>query len=125
MIKKVETSLAPSPIGPYSQGMSFGNMVWVSGCIALRPGSDALIQDSIEEETRVVMENLKAIVEASGSSMVKIVKTTIFLTDMATFPLVNSVYGSFFISPYPARETVEVSALPKGARVEISCVAVL
>lgn len=125
MIKIIETPLAPSPIGPYSQATTHGNLVWVSGCIALKPGSDALIQNSIEDETRVVMENLKAIVEASGSSMAKIVKTTIFLTDMKTFPQVNQVYGNFFVSAYPARETVEVSALPKGARVEISCQAVL
>jgi 2-iminobutanoate/2-iminopropanoate deaminase len=125
MIKNIESAQAPAPIGPYSQGIAFGNQVWVSGCIALKPGGDALIQDSIEEETRVVMENLKAIVEASGSSMAKIVKTSIFLTDMKTFPQVNQVYGSYFVSPYPARETVEVSALPKGARVEISCVTTL
>jgi 2-iminobutanoate/2-iminopropanoate deaminase len=125
MIKIIETHLAPSPIGPYSQATNVGNMVWVSGCIALKPGLDALEQSSIEAETRVVMENLKAIVEASGSSMAKIVKTTIFLTDMKRFPMVNTIYGSFFSSAYPARETVEVSALPKGANVEISCVAVL
>jgi 2-iminobutanoate/2-iminopropanoate deaminase len=125
MIKNIESASAPPPIGPYSQGIAFGNQVWVSGCIALRPGTDTLVQDTIEDETEVVMENLKAIVEASGSSMAKIVKTTIFLTDMKTFPQVNQVYGSYFVSPYPARETVEVSALPKGARVEISCVTTL
>jgi 2-iminobutanoate/2-iminopropanoate deaminase len=125
MINKIETPLAPEPIGPYSQAISVGNQVWVSGCIALKPGSGELIQDSVEDETRVVMENLKAIVEASGSSMSKIVKTTIFLTDMAHFAQVNPVYGSFFTSPYPARETVGVLALPKGARVEISCIATL
>jgi len=125
MINKVETSNAPGPIGPYSQAIASGNLVWVSGCIALHPQSGAMIQESLEAETRQVMENLKAIVEASGSSMGKIVKTTIFLTDMKTFPLINEIYGSFFVSPYPARETVEVSALPKGARVEISCMACL
>jgi 2-iminobutanoate/2-iminopropanoate deaminase len=82
-------------------------------------------QDSLESETRKVMQNLKTIVEASGSSMQKIVKTTIFLTDMGSFPLVNEVYGQFFHAPFPARETVGVSALPKGARVEISCMASL
>ena len=123
MIKKVETSMAPAPIGPYSQAICVGNLVWVSGCIALKPGSDSIESQSVEEEAHLVMENLKAIVEASGSSMSKIVKTTIFLTDMAAFPLVNKIYGDFLQAPYPARETVQVSALPKGAKVEISCVA--
>jgi 2-iminobutanoate/2-iminopropanoate deaminase len=123
MIKKVETSLAPAPIGPYSQAICVGNLVWVSGCIALKPGSDSIESKGVEEEAQLVMENLKAIVEASGSSMSKIVKTTIFLTDMAAFPLVNKIYGDFLQAPYPARETVQVSALPKGAKVEISCVA--
>jgi 2-iminobutanoate/2-iminopropanoate deaminase len=125
MIKKVETSLAPAPIGPYSQAICVGNLVWVSGCIALRPGADSIEATGVEEETRLVMENMKAIVEASGSSMAKIIKTTIFLTDMAAFPLVNQIYGGFLQAPFPARETVQVSALPKGAKVEISCVAAL
>ena len=123
MLKKVETDLAPAPIGPYSQAICSGNLVWVSGCIALKPGAATIEAPGVEEETRLVMENLRAIVEASGSSMSKIIKTTIFLTDMATFPLVNEIYGEFLHSPFPARETVQVSALPKGAKVEISCVA--
>jgi 2-iminobutanoate/2-iminopropanoate deaminase len=123
MLKKVETHLAPAPIGPYSQAICAGNLVWVSGCIALMPGADAIEAANVEEETRLVMENMKAILEASGSSMGKIIKTTIFLTDMAAFPLVNQMYGGFLQAPFPARETVQVSALPKGARVEISCVA--
>jgi 2-iminobutanoate/2-iminopropanoate deaminase len=123
MLKKVETSFAPAPIGPYSQAICSGNLIWVSGCIALKPGDASIEASGIEEETRLVMENLRAIVEASGSSMSKIIKTTIFLTDMAAFPLVNAIYGEFLNSPFPARETVQVSALPKGANVEISCVA--
>jgi 2-iminobutanoate/2-iminopropanoate deaminase len=125
MIKKVETALAPAPIGPYSQAICVGNLVWVSGCIALKPGAESIEAAGVEEETRIVMDNLKAIVEASGSSLAKIIKTTIFLTDMGAFPLVNQIYGSYLQSPFPARETVQVSALPKGARVEISCVAAL
>ena len=125
MLKKVETPLAPAPIGPYSQAICTGNLVWVSGCIALKPGADIIDTGSIEEEAQLVMENLKAIVEASGSSMGKIIKTTIFLTDMAAFPTVNKIYGGFFHLHFPARETVQVSALPKGAQVEISCVAAL
>jgi len=125
MIKSIITEKAPLPIGPYSQAMLHGNYVWVSGCIALNPETGAMVQTSIEEETHTVMANMKAIVEASGSSMSKILKTTIFLTDMNQFALVNSVYGQYLLSPYPARETVQVSALPKGANVEISCIACL
>jgi 2-iminobutanoate/2-iminopropanoate deaminase len=84
-----------------------------------------MIQTDIEAETHTVMRNLKAIVEASGSSMAKIAKTSIFLTDMNQFSRVNEIYGQYFVTPYPARETVQVSALPKGANVEISCMATL
>jgi len=125
MNKNIETPKAPKPIGPYSQAVCHGNLVWVSGCIALSPFSGDMIQNNISDETQAVMENLKAIVEASGSSMGKILKTTIFLTDMSQFSAVNEIYGKFFVSAYPARETVQVSALPKGANVEISCMASL
>ena len=123
MIQKIETQNAPAPIGPYSQAIRFENLIWVSGCIALQPETGAMIQENIEAETTQVMHNLKAILEAGGSSMSKILKTTIFLTDMNQFSIVNEIYGKFLQSPYPARETVEVSALPKGAKVEISCMA--
>jgi 2-iminobutanoate/2-iminopropanoate deaminase len=125
MIKSIITDKAPMPIGPYSQAIVFGNHVWISGCIALNPANGEMIQNSIEEETKAVMSNLQSIVEASGSSMSKILKTTIFLTDMNQFGQVNSIYGQYLVSPFPARETVQVSALPKGANVEISCVACL
>ena len=123
MNKSIETANAPKPIGPYSQAISNGNLVWISGCIALDPESGLLQQGDIAQETHSVMQNLKAITEASGSFMNKIVKTTIFLTDISQFGVVNEIYGQYFVSPYPARETVQVSALPKGANVEISCVA--
>lgn len=125
MNNSIETTNAPKPIGPYSQAISNGNLVWVSGCIALDPVSGQMIQIDIEAETHTVMRNLKAIVEASGSSMAKIAKTSIFLTDMNQFSRVNEIYGQYFVTPYPARETVQVSALPKGANVEISCMATL
>jgi 2-iminobutanoate/2-iminopropanoate deaminase len=125
MNNSIETTNAPKPIGPYSQAISNGNLVWVSGCIALDPVSGQMIQTDIEAETHTVMRNLKAIVEASGSSMAKIAKTSIFLTDMNQFSRVNEIYGQYFVTPYPARETVQVSALPKGANVEISCMATL
>jgi 2-iminobutanoate/2-iminopropanoate deaminase len=123
MIQKIETQNAPAPIGPYSQAIRFENLIWVSGCIALQPETSAMTQENIEAETTQVMHNLKAILEAGGSSMSKILKTTIFLTDMNQFSIVNEIYGKFLQSPYPARETVQVSALPKGANVEISCMA--
>ncbi len=125
MNNSIETTNAPKPIGPYSQAISNGNLVWVSGCIALDPVSGQMIQTDIEAETHTVMRNLKAIVEASGSSMAKIAKSSIFLTDMNQFSRVNEIYGQYFVTPYPARETVQVSALPKGANVEISCMATL
>lgn len=125
MIEKIETKNAPEPIGPYSQAIRFDRLIWVSGCIALNPETGAMMQASIEEETDQVMRNMKAIIEAAGSSMAKILKTSIFLTDMEQFSRVNAVYGQFLANPFPARETVQVSALPKGARVEISCMATL
>lgn len=125
MIEKIETNQAPAPIGPYSQAIRFGNLIWVSGCIALHPVSGEMMQANIEEETTQVMQNMQAILEAGGSSMAKIIKTTIFLTDMGQFSRVNAIYGNFLTSPYPARETVQVSALPRGAHVEISCLAAL
>ena len=122
MIRKIETSAAPAPIGPYSQAIASGNLLWVSGCIALDPLSGHMLQDSLEAETRQALLNLQAIVEGAGASMAKIVKTTIYLTDMAAFPVVNQIYAGFVSEPFPARETVAVAGLPRGARVEISCV---
>jgi 2-iminobutanoate/2-iminopropanoate deaminase len=122
MIRKIETSAAPAPIGPYSQAIASGSLLWVSGCIALDPLSGHMVQDTLEAETRQVLANLQAIVEGAGASMAKIVKTTIYLTDMSAFPVVNEIYSGFVSEPFPARETVAVSALPKGARVEVSCV---
>lgn len=122
MIRKIETSAAPAPIGPYSQAIASGNLLWVSGCIALDPLSGHMLQDSLEAETRQALLNLQAIVEGAGASMAKIVKTTIYLTDMAAFPVVNQIYAGFVSEPFPARETVAAAGLPRGARVEISCV---
>lgn len=125
MIERIETNNAPAPIGPYSQAIRSGNFLWVSGCIALQPESGLMQQESLQAETHQVMQNMKAILESAGSSLSKIVKTSIFLTDMARFGEVNEIYGEYLSLPYPARETVQVSALPKGAQVEISCMAVI
>ena len=115
---------APEPIGPYSQAIQTGNLLFVSGQIALQRSSGAMITASIEEETKQVMANIKAVLAAAGMDFSHIVKTSIFLKDMNNFPVVNQVYGTFFKENPPARETVEVSRLPKDANVEISCIAV-
>ena len=124
-MESIETKNAPAPIGPYSQAIRQGGLVWVSGCIALSPENGEMQQSSLDAETRQVMQNMKAILEESGSSLSKIVKTTIYLTDLSRFAEVNEVYGSFLSLPYPARETVQVLALPKGANVEVSCMAIV
>ncbi|NJM94433.1 MAG: RidA family protein [Cytophagales bacterium] len=125
MKKIIYTPHAPAPIGPYSQGVLVGQTLYVSGQIALDPLSGALKQADVETETRQVMRNLMAIVEAAGLGTEDIVKCSIFLTDMNLFAEVNAIYGEWFGTHAPARETVEVAALPKGAKVEVSCVAVL
>ena len=114
---------APAPIGPYSQAVKAGNMLYVSGQIAIDPLTQELIEGSIEDETRRVMNNIQALLEASGFSFSDIVKTSIFLSDMKHFALVNGIYGSFFQSDFPARETVAVLGLPKNVNVEISVTA--
>ncbi|MCS6974838.1 MAG: RidA family protein [Cyclobacteriaceae bacterium] len=115
---------APEPIGPYSQAIRSGNMVFISGQIAIRKPEGILITSSIEEETEQVMQNLKSILQAAGLDFSHVVKSTIFLKDMNYFPVVNEVYGKYFPNHPPARETVEVSRLPKDVNVEISCIAV-
>lgn len=122
--KIIYTDDAPEPIGPYSQGVLVNGMLFVSGQIPIDPFSGALVQNSIEEETEQVMQNLKAILQAAEMDFNNVVKCSIFLTDMQHFPKVNAVYGNYFDDNAPARETVEVSVLPKNARVEISCIAV-
>lgn len=121
----INTADAPQPIGPYSQAVMRGNAMFVSGQIALNPKTGALDTTDINSETKRVMENIAAILRASKMEMKDIAKTTIYLTDLDNFKAVNEVYGSYFSNgAYPARETVEVSALPKGAHVEISVTAI-
>jgi 2-iminobutanoate/2-iminopropanoate deaminase len=124
MMKNVIYSThAPEPIGPYSQAVRVGNLLFVSGQIAIRKPGGELITGSIEEETEQVMQNLKHILDAAGVTFGHVVKCTIFLKDMNHFPAVNAVYGRYFTDSPPARETVEVSRLPKDVNVEISCIA--
>ena len=123
MKKIINTSKAPAPIGPYSQAVQIDRTLYVSGQIAIDPSSNELIMGSIQEESHQVMRNLSAVLSQAGYSFDNIVKTTIFLSDMTLFPEVNEVYGSYFNSDFPARETVAVAGLPKGVNVEISVIA--
>jgi 2-iminobutanoate/2-iminopropanoate deaminase len=121
--KVIYSAQAPEPIGPYSQAVQAGNMLFVSGQIAIQKSTGNLLTGNIEEETRQVMENIGAILKAAGLDFSHVVKSSIFLKDMATFPKVNETYGKYFHQNPPARETVEVSRLPKDVNVEISCIA--
>ena len=121
--KIIRTDNAPAPIGPYSQAVQFGNMLFISGQIALDPASGELVQDNIATETTLVMKNLQAILTEAGMDFSNVIKTSIFLMDMKQFAQVNEVYGSFFSANPPARETVQVSGLPRGVNVEISMIA--
>lgn len=123
-MKKVITSTnAPAPIGPYSQAILVNGMLFASGQIAIDPSTGVYEPADAATETRLVMANIKAILDASGLDFSNIVKTSIFLKDMNDFAVVNEVYASYFTSDFPARETVQVSVLPKNARVEISIIA--
>ncbi|HEY0654898.1 MAG TPA: RidA family protein [Chryseosolibacter sp.] len=115
---------APEPIGPYSQAVQAGNMLFISGQIAIQKSSGNILTSEIQAETRQVMENINHILKAAGMDFSHVVKSSIFLKDMNNFPKVNEVYGEFFKQQPPARETVEVSRLPKDVNVEISCIAV-
>ena len=123
MRKVVQTDGAPRAIGAYSQAIVAGGWVWVSGQIALDPVAGEMVQADIEVETGRVMKNLQAVLEAAGSGLDQIVRATIYLTDLGDFDAVNRVYGSHFERSAPARACVEVSRLPRGARVEIDAVA--
>jgi 2-iminobutanoate/2-iminopropanoate deaminase len=120
----INTANAPSPIGPYNQAIQSGNMLFISGQICIDPATGNLKNKDLQEETHQVMQNLKSILSEAGMNFSNAVKTTIFLTDMHQFGVVNEIYGKYFDSDFPARETVQVSALPKFVNVEISMIAV-
>lgn len=125
MKKIIITDKAPAPIGPYNQAVLVGNTLYASGQIALNPATMELVLDDIETETKQVMENMKAVLEAAEMTFENVVKTTIFIMDMNDFARINSVYGSYFDEKTaPARETVQVAGLPKGVNVEISMTAI-
>jgi 2-iminobutanoate/2-iminopropanoate deaminase len=121
----VTTDNAPAPFqgAPYSQAVRFGDLLFVAGQVALRPGHDAIVGDTIEEQATQVCENLKAILEAAGSSFRKVLNTTIYLVDFSDFPKLNEVYGRYVGDQPPARATIGIASLPMGARVEIAVIA--
>ncbi len=123
MKKIIRTANAPEPIGPYSQAVQMGNMVFCSGQIPLDPKSNQILTGDISAQTELVMKNIEAVLKEAGCEFKNVVKTTIFLTSMKDFPLVNEVYGKYFKELPPARSTVEVSGLPKGVNVEIEVLA--
>ena len=123
MKKIIKTTKAPAPIGPYSQAVLINGFLYVSGQISINPATNEIVKGDIKQETKQVMENLKAILNEAGMGFENVVKTSIFLISMEDFAIVNEVYGSYFSSDFPARETVAVAALPKGVNVEISVVA--
>lgn len=121
--RAISTTGAPAAIGPYSQGIASDGLLFAAGQAALDPATGALVGGGIEPETERVMANLSAVLDAAGCAWGDVIKTTIFLVDMADFSAVNAIYGRFVTDPPPARSTVAVAALPKGARVEIEAIA--
>jgi len=119
----INTSNAPSAIGPYSQAVLVNNTLYCSGQIAIDPASGELVLDTIQAETHRVMLNIAAILAEAKMHFSNVVKTSIFLSDMNNFAVVNAIYAEYFVQPYPARETVQVAKLPKGVNVEISVIA--
>lgn len=124
-IKAISTDKAPAAIGPYSQAIQAGELLFCSGQIPLNPQTGELVQGDVKLQTEQVMENIAAVLAASATSFGKVVKTTIFLVEMADFAVVNEVYGRFFPDHKPARSTVAVKSLPRGAQVEIEVIAAL
>jgi 2-iminobutanoate/2-iminopropanoate deaminase len=119
----IATEKAPKAIGPYSQAVAHHGVVYLSGQIPLDPATGQIVEGDIAAQTERVLENLKAVLEAAGSSMGRVMKTTVFLKNMADFPKMNEVYGRYFVDAPPARSTVEVARLPRDVQVEIDCIA--
>ncbi len=122
-MKQISTSNAPAAIGPYSQGLTVGNLTFISGQIPVNPATGNM-PDTIEEQATQALTNLKNVLAAADLSMNNVIKTVVFLADLNDFPVVNRIYESFFSAPYPARSCVQVAGIPKGAKIEIECIAV-
>lgn len=123
MNKKINTSSAPAALGPYSQAIEAGSLVFVSGQLPIDPVTGQFVGDDIRELTRRSLTNIRNILSTAGLSMADVVKTTVMLADMNDFPAMNEVYGEFFSEPFPARSAFAVRTLPKGGKVEIECIA--
>lgn len=124
IIEAIITKEAPKAIGPYSQGIKAGNIMYTSGQLPIDPETGEM-PDNIKEQTRMSLENLKKVLEAAGSSLQQVIKTTVFLSDMNHFAVMNQVYGEFFSDNYPARSAIEVARLPKDAFIEIEALAII
>jgi 2-iminobutanoate/2-iminopropanoate deaminase len=123
-METVSTENAPGAIGPYSQAVKTGNLVFCSGQIPIDPATSEFVSDDVAEQTEQVLKNLSAVLEAAGTSLNKVVKTTVFLADMNDFAAMNEIYAKFFDTNKPARATVQAARLPRDARVEIECIAI-
>ena len=123
MKQPISTELAPRAIGPYSQAIVHGGIAYLSGQIPLDPATGQMVEGGIEAQTERVLENLKAVLAAAGSSLDKVLRTTVYLKSMGDFPKMNEVYARYFTVTPPARSTIEAAALPRGAQVEIDCIA--
>lgn len=124
-MQAIHTEKAPKAIGPYSQAIKVGNLVFASGQVPIVPATGEFVEGGIKEQTRQSLTNAKAILEEAGTSLSKVVKTTVYLSDMANFAAMNEGYAEFFTQPYPARSAVAVKTLPKNALVEVECIAEL
>ncbi len=123
MKKEISTNQAPAAIGPYSQAIEAGNFIFTSGMIPIDPATGELVEGSAEKQAKQAFANLKNLIEAAGSSMEKVIKTVVFISDMEDFGKINAVYETFFTEPYPARSCVQVARLPKDVAIEVEAVA--
>ena len=123
MKKIIYSEMAPKPIGPYSQAVAVGNLIFLSGQIGIDPNSGNIVAGGVAVETRQVMANIRAVLEKANLTLANIIKTTIFLANLADFTEVNQIYAEYFTKDFPARSTVEVKALPKGVKIEIEAIA--
>lgn len=121
--KVIQTENAPKPVGPYSQAVQYGNLLFCSGQISIHPQTNEVVLGSVKDQTELVMKNIEAVLTTAGLGWKNVIKSTIFLTDMKDFPVVNEIYGRYFTENPPARSTIAVAGLPKGVQVEVEIIA--